>query len=217
MQFPDARILIFARAPRPGAVKTRLVPVLGEQGACDFHVQCLRRAVGERCNGNIAPVTLCVDSDIQHPLFRELRQAFALQLRPQRGADLGERMRNAVADALCCSSRVLLTGTDSPQLSPVDLRRALLLLEQGNDVVMQPAFDGGYVMLGLREPHASLFQQIPWGTGRVAGLTRERCRRGGLALAELSPTWDVDRPEDLRYLRGVAGFECWARVPWPAR
>lgn len=210
MQFPDARILIFARAPHPGRVKTRLVPVLGEQGASDFHTECLRRAVTVRCEGGLAPVMLYAESDIEHPVFRELHDRFDMELRVQQGIDLGERMFNATTEALRQAGSVLLTGTDSPQLSASDMRQALLLLSTGCDVVMKPAFDGGYVMLGLHKPHATLFEGVPWGGRQVAQLTRERCTQAGLSLCELSPTWDVDRPVDLGHLRGFDGFERWA-------
>lgn len=213
MQFPDARILIFAKAPQAGRVKTRLVPLLGEQGACDFHAHCLRQAVAARCAARLAPVLLYVTPDVHHPLFSELCERYPVQLRVQHGSDLGERMNNAAIESLAEASAVLLTGTDAPALSDRQLHEALSKLSAGSDVAIQAAEDGGYVMLGLRAAQPALFTDIPWGGDEVARLTRERCHASGLALFELPLGWDIDRPRDLQRLAGMEGFEAYQHLP----
>ena len=95
----------------------------------------------------------------------------------------------------------LLIGTDCPALTATELRAAGLALAEGNDAVFIPAEDGGYVLIGLRRPIDSLFDGVPWGSDRVMDHTRESLRRVGLRWRELSPSWDVDRPEDADRLR----------------
>ena len=210
MQFPDARILIFAKAPVAGKVKTRLIPALGAQQAAAFHAACVRRCTLDRVAMGIAPVALFVDGPLDHPVIEQLRASVEIDVYPQQGDDLGERMLNAAQHVLSSASLVLLTGTDSPGLTRDDFICAMMALRQGHEVVMQPAFDGGYVMLGLQARFPNLFTDMPWGTDRVAQLTAERCQKFGASLYQLEPSWDVDRPEDLSRLQGLVGFETWA-------
>jgi uncharacterized protein len=122
-------------------------------------------------------------------------------LRQQRGDDLGERMSNAFADTLTGASPMLLIGTDCPAQRVDDLRDAVDALLDA-DAVVQPAEDGGYVLIGMRQPHLALFEGIAWGTDTVCAATRTRARDSGLRLAELPACWDLDRVEDLE--RAVA-------------
>jgi rSAM/selenodomain-associated transferase 1 len=209
MQFPDARILIFAKAPVPGQVKTRLAPRLNEQEAAAFHRKCVRYAVERRCVAELAPVVLYAAPSVDFPLFTELAGQWPLQLADQQGDDLGERMYRAVREQLALASAVLLTGTDAPALQNDELQQALAYLYDGADVVMQPAEDGGYVLLGLCSEQPLLFSDMPWGSDQVARLTRERCEHLGLCLVELPTSWDVDRPEDLDRLAGLERFSAY--------
>ena len=215
MQFPDARILFFAKAPVAGQGKTRLAPLLGAQGAADLHTACVRHTVAERCNARLArlaPVILYTTPGTSHPLFAELADRHPVAVRPQHGADLGERMRNAARDCLEEAGAVLLTGTDAPALRNEELLAALQALHGGADVVMTPAEDGGYVLLGLRGDHPGLFSAMPWGGAQVAAMTRARCAAAGLQLVELPVCWDVDRPEDLERLAAEnPGFSAFRR------
>ncbi len=206
MQFPNARILIFAKAPQPGKVKTRLIPRLGESGASDFHEKCIRLVVGRRIGANLAPVVLYASPNGNAPLFIELAGRHPIQLADQQGPELGERMLSAARDSLRDADAVLLTGTDAPALNNTYLHAALAGLYEGVDVVMQPASDGGYVMLGIRSAYPALFTDMPWGSDKVAQQTRERCRSMGLRLLELPLSWDVDRPEDYDRLGAEGGL-----------
>lgn len=204
MQFSDTRILIFAKAPVLGQVKTRLIPALGEQGALDLYLQCLQQVVAQRCGANIAPVILYCTPDIQHPVFQQLTQQYALILQQQQGNDLGERMSLAVRQSLSEAKRVILTGVDAPSLTNADIQQGIQCLQQAEDVVMNPAEDGGYVMLGMRQHHADLFTDMPWGTEQVADMTRQRCEVLRLNLLELATRWDIDRPEDVARFRWLS-------------
>jgi len=111
-------------------------------------------------------------------------------------------MARAMESALAAGSQGLLIGCDCPALTAAYLREAAAALSGGNDAVLGPAEDGGYVLIGLaRSPTAQLFEDIGWGTATVMQETRTRLARGNWRWRELAVLWDVDRPEDLRRLR----------------
>lgn len=115
------------------------------------------------------------------------------------------RMHHALAmtlDAGCALA--LLIGTDCPVLTPSYLCSAMDALNRGADVVLAPAEDGGYALIGLRRPQPQIFKDIPWGSEAVLQTTRERIREAGLAGHELSVVWDLDRPQDLARYRALA-------------
>jgi glycosyltransferase A (GT-A) superfamily protein (DUF2064 family) len=112
-------------------------------------------------------------------------------------------MLDAAVDALGRCSTAVLVGTDSPLLDAGYLEQALEALE-ARDAVLGPAEDGGYVLLGLRRAAPELFTRIPWGTGQVAAITRERMVSLGWDWVELLELWDVDRPADLKRLERLS-------------
>lgn len=205
MQFDNSRILIFAKAPVPGQVKTRLIAELGAAGAADLHAELLEDTVKRCSRAQLAPVLLYCAPNTLHPVFIALSERYRIPLLPQVEGDLGQRMGSAVQQVLSDAAHVLLVGTDAPPLQPVEMRQALQAMEQ-SDAVMIPAEDGGYVLLGLKRYVADLFDDMPWGTSRVADITRSRAVAAGLDLCELPALWDVDRVEDLvRYAAWQAG------------
>ncbi len=183
-------VQIFARAPQPGRVKTRLIPALGAAGAARLHAQLLRRTLATVASAGL-PAELWVTPDGCHPLFREA----GLPCRLQQGADLGARMQHALSAGLARAARVVLIGCDCPVLDGEYLAAAFAALET-HDAVLGPAEDGGYVLIGLRRP-AAVFDGIEWGGERVLAQTRARLAAAGLAWRELDTLWDVDRPADL--------------------
>ena len=195
MQFPEYRILIFARAPVPGACKTRLVPVLGERGAAELARTLMRHQFAVLDQARVAPAILCCTPDHRHPFFRVRGETKWIQ----RGRDLGERMHDAARRALGEAQRVVLVGSDCPALSADYLAGAFERLDTA-DLVLGPAEDGGYVLLGLRRLDRSLFRDIAWGTSSVLEQTLERVAELGWRHELLEPLWDVDRPEDLARL-----------------
>ncbi len=197
MLFPDARILIFAKAPEPGCVKTRLIPALGAEGAARFHRDLLQQVVESVVSAGLSPVQLWCAPDSVHDLFQQLAARYDLLLCDQAGADLGERMCHAAERALETSDAVLLIGADCPVLGAAHLLQALQWLANGEDAVLGPAEDGGYVLLGLRRSSAALFEKMPWGGDQVLEMTRSRLAGLGWRWRMLEPLWDIDRPEDL--------------------
>ena len=203
MRFPRNRILIFAKAPVPGSVKTRLLPVLSPEGAAALYRELLETTVSTVCSSALAGVDLWCAPDTLHPVFRSLEKTRGVALFRQSGGDLGSRMAWAATRALASADSVLLIGGDCPELDPDYLETALRWLAEGDDAVLGPAEDGGYVLIGLRRNNPRLFEDIPWGGDRVLELTRERLRELGWRWRELTPLWDLDRPEDLHRYRSL--------------
>jgi rSAM/selenodomain-associated transferase 1 len=193
------RLLVFARDPIPGQAKTRLIPVLGPEGAAALHARLTRQTLKTACSLDDIPVTLCCTPDTESGFFRRCREDFPLELYLQHGENLGQRMLDALQAALKKADWAILMGTDCPGLSANDLQQACRILEQ-HDAVLGPAHDGGYYLLGVKSPSRELLRNIPWGTDRVADLTRSRMHALGWSHQELRLQHDLDRPEDLSRL-----------------
>lgn len=205
MEFPEARIIVFAKAPVPGQVKTRMAGHLGNFGAALLHRQLLSHILRRLIQARLAPVELWCAPDAQHGFFIACRRDYGIRLRRQQGHNLGERMAQALATVLKEGSRfAVIVGSDCPMLDATYLRQGLMALKAGQDAVLGPTEDGGYMLIGLRQPCPALFKGIPWGSTIVLAATRRRLQRGGLTWSELPLAWDVDRPADLRRLRQQA-------------
>lgn len=188
-------IAVFARAPIAGEVKTRLIPRLGAEGAASLQKALTERTLRTALAAGVGPVSLWCWPDRDHPGFAAYANELDVSLVLQRGADLGARMLGAFAH-LCRGSPAIVVGSDCAALMPSELRSASEALAHGYDAVMIPAEDGGYVLLGLHRPEASLFSAMPWGSSDVMAESRLRLRRARLRWLELPSSWDVDRPED---------------------
>ncbi|WP_230411935.1 TIGR04282 family arsenosugar biosynthesis glycosyltransferase [Denitromonas iodatirespirans] len=196
------QIALFAKAPVAGQAKTRLIPTLGPAGAARLHRQLVRQAVRTACAADLGPVSLWCAPGIGHRFFRALAATAALPLHPQHGDDLGARMAHAFA-TLTPQGLVLLIGSDCPMLTPTLLHDCAAALRHGDDAVFLPAEDGGYALVGLRQPQPALFAAIPWGSDTVMAHTRERLHLHGLRWSEPATVWDVDRPDDLARLHDL--------------
>lgn len=203
-------IAVFAKAPIPGQAKTRLIPALGPENAAALQRAFLRRTLLTAQAATLGPVSLWCAPDCGHPVFAECREEFGASLHPQPEGDLGERMLAAFR-RLCGAGPVLLIGTDCPALSPAHLRASAQALSTGNDAVLLPAADGGYVLIGLRRPEKSLFENMPWGSSGVMAETRLRLCRAGLRWAEPALLWDVDDPGDLVRLGSSGLMDDWLK------
>ncbi len=196
----DNAVLIFAKAPLPGAVKTRLIPRLGSEGAAQLYTGLLKREVGWIAEQTPYAIELWTTPVLDHPVFLELAERHRLKRFPQSGTDLGMRMECAAREALARHARVVLVGVDCPALDASHLQQAFRWLEQDVDAVLGPAVDGGYVLLGLKRCHPRLFRGHAWGESTVASTTREALREIGWRWRELPQLWDLDRPADMRQL-----------------
>jgi len=198
----DGCVVVFARAPRPGAVKTRLIPLLGPEGSAALHARMIKHSLGVARKAHIGPVELHCDPDCDDDFLRFCGGRYGANLKPQVEGDLGARMAAALRTILAMRARALLIGSDCPALSIRHLRSADAELRGGAEAVLCPAEDGGYVLVGLSRFSDRLFSDIDWGTQSVIEQTRTRLRELGWRWKELETLWDVDRPED--YARLVA-------------
>ena len=195
------RVVVMARAPVPGETKRRLIPAIGPERAAALHRAMIRRAVATALESGVGPVELWCTPGTDHDVLRSLRSRTQVELHAQVGTDLGERMHAAIAAR---PGATAVIGTDCPFLEPDDLLLTAGALRRGDaDVVLVPAFDGGYVLIGVAGPRPELFARMDWGTERVLAQTRERARTARLRLLELAARRDIDRPEDLDALAGV--------------
>jgi len=196
----NTRIIVFARAPEPGAAKTRLIPLLGAVRAAALQRVLIERALVTACEAGLGPVELWCSPSAQHPLLVRCAERHGVAVVSQCDGDLGARMLHAAVTSLAANTRVIIIGTDCPALTAADLQCAAEALDQGHDAVLVPAEDGGYVLIGLKWWNARLFADIAWGTDRVMAATRERLASIGWRWLELPTSWDVDRPADYERL-----------------
>ena len=200
-------VQVFARAPVPGACKTRLIPAIGAEGAAQLQRNLTRHtlatAAAWRASVPGARIELWCAPDQGDDFFAQCAREFPLQLHDQPGGDLGARMWLALMHALRRGERAVLVGTDCPWLDP----RALGALHEalaGHDSALIPADDGGYVAVGLSRALPELFAGVAWGSPQVMAQTRARARLARASLAELGSLADVDVPADLQRLRADA-------------
>jgi hypothetical protein len=196
-------IIVFARAPVAGAAKTRLIPALGAAGAAALHERLVDHALATAVEAAVGPVELCCTPDEAHPALAGLARTHGATLAAQGPGDLGQRMHAALARTLDSVRAAILIGSDCPALTAQHLRTAAAALAGGDDAVLAPAEDGGYVLIGLKRAPSALFERMHWGESTVMAETRERLAALGLRWRELETLWDVDRPEDLARLRGA--------------
>ena len=207
-------VIVFAKAPQPGAVKTRLIPLLGAEAAAGLHARLVERTLDIARAAALKRVELHCAPGIEDPFFGFCAGQFGAFLKPQSGGDLGARMHNAFAQALGAHARVLLIGTDCPALTARHLGQADRALRDGADAVFAPCEDGGYALIGLTRADAKLFDGIAWGSDSVMTATRSRLRQLGWTWSELETLWDIDRPEDYGRLM-ESGLLDARRVPNP--
>jgi len=197
----NCRILVFAKAPIPGEVKTRLLSHMDGQAIAGLHEQLVLASLNTAVESKVGPVELWCSPSKEHPFFLQCAEKFQVELHQQMEGDLGRRMAHAFGETLKRVPMALLMGGDCPSLTCDDLKEAKAALCQRAQAVISPAEDGGYVLIGLRQYESLLFEGISWGTGSVLEETRERLRRLGWNWQELPQRWDVDRPEDVERLR----------------
>jgi hypothetical protein len=196
----DCRVLVFARAPRPGTVKTRLIPLLGPERAAALHRKLVEHTLWAATTATCGAVELWCAPDCSDAFLRERAKTIGAALHAQVGEDLGARMAHAFERALKQSRCALLIGTDCAVLRPMHIREAAGTLAAGDEAVFCPAEDGGYALIGLARFDRGLFERMRWGESSVMDATRRRLRELGWRWRELATLWDIDRPEDYHRL-----------------
>lgn len=191
------RLVVFARAPLVGRVKTRLAAGIGPEAALRVY-HTLGRKVVDQLRAGPWRLVVRYDPPGEEALVASWLGAAGVEFRPQVGGDLGERMAEAMeAELTSGATAVCVVGTDAPDLDQPLVEGAFTALEAGADVVFGPAEDGGYYLVGVRRSRPGLFQHIPWSTDRVLSLSLQTCREAGLEVALLRTLRDVDTPADL--------------------
>ena len=188
-----------ARHPVAGRVKTRLAAVLGADAACALY-RAFVLDLAERLGAMPYAVTWAYTPP--DAPFPELLPGAGC--RPQRGRDLGERLTGAIGEEFAAGpGPVIAIGADAPHIPAAALAEAAATLAHGADVVLGPAADGGYYLIGLGRPAPDLFAGIAWGTAGVLEATLARAGAAGLAPHLLPPSFDIDQPADLARLRAL--------------
>ena len=189
-------IAVFARAPRPGIAKTRLIPALGAAGAAGLACRMLEQTLAQAVAANVGPVTLYCTPDIADPLLMAAAKRHGVALAAQGDGDLGARMHRALTSGLATHAASIVVGTDCPALDAAVLQRVAKALTC-HAAVFVPAVDGGYVLVGIDRPLPGLFDAIAWSTNAVMAQTRVRLAELAVAAAEMTPLHDIDVPADL--------------------
>lgn len=188
------RLLVFTRYPEAGSVKTRLIPALGERGAAEIHKKMTEDTVKTAS-------LFCGEVEVHFSGGNQkLMQDWLgnrLGYRKQKGSCLGEKLGNSFHEAFNEGLRkVVVIGSDCPELNVGHLDDAFSLLDK-TDLVLGPALDGGYYLIGLRKYQPELFNNIDWGSRFVFQQTMKIAERLGLKTAKLEKLADIDLPEDL--------------------
>ena len=193
-----AALALFAKAPVPGRTKTRLAGALGAEGAAEFHAECVR-TVWERIATDVRvhPYLYC---DQFWPDFEML--VGESRFRRQRGPDLGERMRNCLAELLSSGyAKALIVGSDAPTLPEAQVREALEALDEA-EVAVGPSLDGGFTLIGAARTDPAMFRGVTWSRADTRCACLAAIRATGLIAVEAPTTaYDVDVPADLERLR----------------
>lgn len=193
----DIALQVFTKANIPGVVKTRLIRDLGEVGASRIHQKLLDHAVGVAAETFPGNVELWVAGDLEHASICEQAQRYPLKVFAQAGGDLGDRMLHALRNGLESSHRVLLIGADAYSIDQHYLQLAVEKLRE-YDVVIGPAHDGGYILIGCNSTNEKMFENVAWGTENSLKNTLHSLRQCGMRYGLLPERWDIDTFTDIK-------------------
>jgi len=193
----DQTLVIFAKEPVPGRVKTRLTTELSPDGAAEVYRAFLSDVLstGQKTRASRRVLQAADAGEI----LTEGAESFGYELRPQASGDLGARLAAAVGEA-CASGSVVVLGTDAPTLPASAVDEAFAQLEAGASLVLGPSTDGGYTLIGMDRLHPVVFQGMPWSESSLLTATLRAARASRLKTALLPFWYDIDTPEDLRWL-----------------
>jgi rSAM/selenodomain-associated transferase 1 len=200
-------LIIFAKFPEKGTVKTRLGRWVGEETALELYRCFVRDEIALSRKAGYAPVVFFHPPEAQDAMIEWLGRELVYEA--QEGDSLGERMHAAFRRVFQGRRRAVLIGTDTPDLPPALIKEAFRSLKTG-DAVIGPAFDGGYYLIGLSSDNflPDLFRGLPWGGAFVFELTRRIFEEHGIKLSVL-PRWrDIDEYDDL-----AAFVDRWKELP----
>ena len=212
-KYSNINILLFARLPVLGKVKTRLKSALSSIEILALYEAMLKRIVSLLNEGNLAEVQLWLDNNPSNENKFVADLPWHFKMNEQVGRDLGDKMNFAINKSLVSNNSkcALLLGSDCPALTLEYVDNALCLLNEGAQLVLGPAEDGGYVLIGVNKSYPELFQGIQWGTDKVLEETILKAKSIGVDYVCLEPLWDVDRPDDIGRLSELEPTLEWAK------
>ena len=211
-----ARLIILAKAPVPGQVKSRLAASMGALAAARRYQRMLAEVA------LVTAATASADRQVsvglyfsprRHPVLDRVCHHYGFTQHAQPSGSLGARLKWIAHRELACADALVMIGGDCVGLSPHHLHEAFARLNDGEDAVLAPAGDGGYTLIGLRVPERRLFLGIPWGGSDVLRCTCRQADRAGLRFSLLPTASDLDTVADLKRWRRGAG----ANVAWRPR
>lgn len=180
-------LIIFSKTSTVGKVKTRLAKQLGTDKALEIHNRLFTHTLDLASKSGI-PSLIYLNKNPSEPM--------PFEFKTQKGEDLGKKMHNSFEDELAETEKVCIIGSDCLELNTSDLNLAFQQLSY-HDVVLGPANDGGYYLIGLKNPNQNLFADISWGSSSVMKETIAKCNENNLTYYLLEPHNDIDRPEDV--------------------
>lgn len=201
----DDALIVFARAPRVGHTKTRLIEALGALPAADLYAGLLARTLHIAAAVDPIQRYLYVDAPAARDYFAPLLAPDRWRVEVQVAGDLGLRMSDALARVLSQHARVILLGSDIVDLQARDLIDALQRLAARDEVVIGPAADGGYWLIGMRQPQPTLFANLQWGEPHILHATTQRLAALGIRWSVLPVRHDIDTPSDVAQWRAALG------------
>jgi rSAM/selenodomain-associated transferase 1 len=183
------------------------MPALMPEQAMQVHIQLTERLLNLLHSANLCAIQLWCSPSSDFPFFQHQAQQYGLTLHQQSGGELGARMQTAFQEGLQEFKQVLLVGCDCPSLTVDDFKEAIVALKQSTDVVLAPAEDGGYVLIGVKQAQPALLNDegMTWGSSGVLTTTRQRIEQQQLNCHEIRQQWDVDTPKD--FFRYLAEFQ----------
>jgi hypothetical protein len=190
-------LMLFTRYPQPGQTKTRLIPYLGQHGAATLQ-RHMTEYLFEQMQG-LRQHAVQTEVHFSGGSFAQMQRWLGSQglYRPQGSGGLGQKLIAAFQQGFQAGlRRIVIIGSDCPSIEPQQILHALQRL-QHHDVVIGPATDGGYYLIGLRQVMPELFQDIAWGTDTVFQQTVAAAQQLQRTVSYLEPLTDIDRPEDL--------------------
>jgi rSAM/selenodomain-associated transferase 1 len=196
VKYPDSCIILFTKAPEPGLVKTRLISALGRNNAAAIYRQFLDQTLETLHRSALAPMAIYCSPSTHHPWFQFVKNQYGVTLYEQQPGDLGQRMDTAISTVLEDTESCVLIGGDCPTLLAGDIDEALAALANGCEIVLGPAQDGGYYLLGARHVISPYLENIDWGSASVFAETSQRLDRDCVKWHCLTMRADIDTIED---------------------
>ncbi|MEE9423064.1 MAG: TIGR04282 family arsenosugar biosynthesis glycosyltransferase [Gammaproteobacteria bacterium] len=190
--YADGKLLVLAKTPVLQHVKTRLAADIGDEAALDVYKQLLETTLKTVVSSKLLPVELWLDTDQQNDWLEDLVDRYAVSVQQQSGSDLGERMADAICKTLKAAEFCILIGVDCPLLDVNYINSACIALQDGAEIVIGPAEDGGYVLVGMKNYKPELFTSIAWSTASVMQQTRQIMEQKKWQFEELAVLWDID-------------------------